>query len=326
MHYATRKAAEGPTERKLTISEFPEFTFLEELNPHEYQEYVKQFENYSDYNYVSLLSWNKNESCVVSKLNGNLVLIIQDYVSDAKNISILGRHKIDQTVEQLLAYAVDNELPVELVLVPEIVIDNLKQQDLVEIEEDRDNHDYLLPGDEYVELAGKKYANKRKNINKFINKYGARVDVRQCNLSDENIQKAVMELAYKWAFMGTEGSKSGHNELAAIKKLLKSLPIFNEYCEVKCLGVYIDDVLQAFCIYEINGNKATTHFGKSNLEFDKLYEYMMVETLRYIYNTYGISIINNEQDLGIAGLRLAKLSQQPHSFLRKYTIKPRLAK
>ena len=52
----------------------------------------------------------------------------------------------------------------------------------------------------------------------------------------------------------------------------------------------------------------------------------MIELLRYIYEHYKIDYVNNEQDLGIPGLRANKRSQRPVGYLKKFRISARKTK
>ena len=67
----------------------------------------------------------------------------------------------------------------------------------------------------------------------------------------------------------------------------------------------------AFSLYEhLNPSTCVVHFEKAMREYKGLYQLVNRETAKKIYSK-GCKHINREEDLGIEGLRKAKLSYHP---------------
>ena len=85
-------------------------------------------------------------------------------------------------------------------------------------------------------------------------------------------------------------------------------------------GVYIDDSLEAFSVGSFNPgeNMAVIHIEKANPEIRGLYQYINREFLIHAFPQ--AALVNREDDLGIEGLRKAKMSYNPVGFERKYLV------
>jgi hypothetical protein len=300
----------------VSVPEFPQFAPFKTVDRQAIKDFTAHFKPYSDFNYTSLYAWSSHD-CEVSQLHGNLVLRMPDYITAEETITFMGNHMVVETARELINHYG------ALVLIPEEVALQLQALPDVRVTEDPDNHDYILSAAHHVELSGQAFANKRKNINKLRRQLGDSMRAREVDLLSADVQTAILQLTRGWRRFNTQGAADAQQEAQAIKTLLKEVDGALKDEGLRCMTIEIGHELQAFCIYEVVAGKyAVTHFGKANLEVAHLYELLMVETLRSIYHTFGVDKVNNEQDLGIAGLRANKLSHKPIEFLKKYTITP----
>ena len=103
--------------------------------------------------------------------------------------------------------------------------------------------------------------------------------------------------------------------------------ILNHCCQlqVRMSGVYIDGKLQAFTIgsYNAREDMAIIHIEKANPEIRGLYQFINQQFL--IHEFADTSLVNREDDLGLEGLRKAKLSYNPIGYARKYQVIQRQA-
>ncbi|NLB22448.1 MAG: DUF2156 domain-containing protein, partial [Clostridium sp.] len=89
---------------------------------------------------------------------------------------------------------------------------------------------------------------------------------------------------------------------------------------IKGLAFFIDGVCQAFTITEdMPNNNVLVHVEKANDDFHGLYSFINSESQRILHPN--AEIVNREQDMGIEGLRKAKLSWRPIGMVDKFTIK-----
>ena len=70
-----------------------------------------------------------------------------------------------------------------------------------------------------------------------------------------------------------------------------------------------------------DGKMFVIHFEKALTRFRGLYQFVNMSFAAILPQKY--TYINREQDLGIEGLRKAKLSYQPAGFVKKYRVYPR---
>jgi hypothetical protein len=304
------------------IPKFPEFIDLYEVSPAEYIKLIKRFEPYSDYNYVSLFSWNARGDSFISALNGNVVISLKDYLSDKRIISFIGSYKIIDTAIELLDYvSINYQYVKNLQLIPENMANILRSDDRFNVTEDHDNHDYVLSAsDASNNFPGSRYKKKRQNIHKFEQIYGKTSKMVDLELLDKTNCLKILELNKSWANKGTDGSKEDYNDEVATKRLLDNYNILSEFSNLKCSSLYIDDNFAAYTIYEIDDNFAILHFAKSDFKFRHSATYLQAKLLKEIFDKYNIDEVNIEQDLGIEGLRTFKMRHSPSSFLKKYTV------
>src|SRR5438045_3776660 len=124
------------------IPEFPQFKKLELSDKKNVEKFTSKFPPYSDFNFVSMWSWDIKEEMRISQMHGNLIVRFTDYTTGEPFYSFLGNTKVNETAEALLELSKKEGLPIQLKLIPE---DSIKDLDLkkFKIAEDRDNFDYI---------------------------------------------------------------------------------------------------------------------------------------------------------------------------------------
>ena len=200
------------------------------------------------------------------------------------------------------------------------VVDYLKENypDKFDYTEERDLFDYVYDGDSMRELKGRKNVKKRNHINYFLKEYEGRFEYR---LLDENDFDACLKLVEEWTSNKEENGQVDEEmeeELIGIKKLFNSFPVIKD--KLKIAGIFIDGKLEAFTIGEyLNHNMALIHIEKANPSIRGLYPYI---NQQFLVNEFSdVEFVNREEDLGIEGLRKAKLSYHPVKFVEKYTVR-----
>ena len=200
------------------------------------------------------------------------------------------------------------------------VVDYLKENypDKFDYTEERDLFDYVYDGDSMRELKGRKNVKKRNHINYFLKEYEGRFEYR---LLDENDFDACLKLVQEWTSNKEENGQVDEEmeeELIGIKKLFNSFPVIKD--KLKIAGIFIDGKLEAFTMGEyLNHNMALIHIEKANPSIRGLYPYI---NQQFLVNEFSdVEFVNREEDLGIEGLRKAKLSYHPVKFVEKYTVR-----
>src|SRR5436190_8395862 len=136
------------------LSKFPRFAPISIESKDSINSVVAKFPPYSDFNFVSLYSYDVKQNMGICELNNSLVVRFKDYTSDKEFLSFIGDSEVDSTIKTLLAYAAVSNLHHELHLIPEHVVNEIKNPQLFNIEEDRDAHDYIVLALKFTELKG----------------------------------------------------------------------------------------------------------------------------------------------------------------------------
>ncbi len=175
-----------------------------------------------------------------------------------------------------------------------------------EITPERNDFEYIYSVQELADLKGKKYHGKRGHIAKFSK-------MHEWVYQPLNIAKKETYVAFFKSWFG-EKQNANPNEMTAIEKAL------DYYNELNLYGgaIYVGDKIAACAIGEkINTETFVVHFEKALNEFADAYTVINHELCKDVQDEY--KFINREEDLGIPGLRKAKLSYHPYSFVEKYS-------
>ncbi len=177
--------------------------------------------------------------------------------------------------------------------------------------------DYIYLSEKLISLAGKKLHSKRNFVNRFIAEYGEKFVYEK--MTNENKNKA-------WEFHQTWNKETGNEEedkslraeTLAIKRIMDN---FNE------LGVigatfYVDNKVVGYTIAtKSTENLAVVQIEKGDINYNGVYQ-MINKT--FVENELAdVVYINREEDMGIEGLRKAKLSYRPEIIRMKYCLKRR---
>lgn len=176
------------------------------------------------------------------------------------------------------------------------------------IEPDRNYADYLYLRTDLSTLSGKKFQPKRNHINKFRKSY----NYEYVAITPEHIGEC-LRLEAEWCKMNNCDQHDGTgNERQAI---IYALEHFEELGLTGGL-LRVDGQIVAFTFGRpINYDTFGVHVEKADTRIDGAYAMINYEFANHIPEEY--TYINREEDLGIEGLRKAKLSYQPVIILEK---------
>ncbi len=281
-----------------------------------YRQYINHFLPYSDFNFVSLYSYDTEADAELSVLHGNVVIKFRDYITNEPFYTFIGKENIVQTVGTLLDEADNRGYLAQLQLIPEAVIES--EPDLEKtfrVTEDISNHDYILSVDELASLRGSKFANRRHQANKFENTY-PQAHIHQLNLENTQVQENIHRVFRAWERgKGNSNDEMQHEQLA-IKRLLEASKSFN----LISVGVTIDSNLIGYAIGEVVSQRyGIFHFVKSDPDYRGVTEILYRQIGREMRDA-DCHYFNIEQDFSFPGLRMSKQQWNPVSMLKKYTI------
>ena len=179
---------------------------------------------------------------------------------------------------------------------------------LFEYRSDRDFFDYIYLRQNLAELQGKNYQPKRNHVNKFRKEYSYSYQP----LSLENIS-ACLQFESEWCI------KHGYIENENIRNERRALTYaLHHFDELGLVGavLYVEGKIVAFTFgAPINYNTFGVHYEKADISIDGAYSAINQEFASRLPENF--VYLNREEDLGITGLRKAKLSYHPISLLEK---------
>ena len=174
----------------------------------------------------------------------------------------------------------------------------------------RDGHEYVYAIDDLADLKGKKYQPKRNHINRFLSEYPDAV-IRPL---DESTLPDARNLADRWYQRRTAEEDAGM-EMVALNRAFANWQALG----LEGLVLYVGDQVVAMAIGSFLGEDTMdVHFEKADLDYNGAYAVINRAFARHIREKYPqVKFLNREEDMGLEGLRKAKLSYYPHHMVEK---------
>ncbi|MDO4165363.1 MAG: phosphatidylglycerol lysyltransferase domain-containing protein [Bacteroides sp.] len=176
---------------------------------------------------------------------------------------------------------------------------------------DRDYADYVYLRSDLATLAGKKFQPKRNHVNKFKRTYP---DYEYTPITPDRIGEC-LALEAEWCKANDcEQQEGTGNERRALVYALE------HFEELGLTGgiLHVGGNIAAFTFgMPINRTTFGVHVEKADTNIEGAYAMINYEFANHIPEQY--IYLNREEDLGIEGLRKAKLSYQPAIILEKYS-------
>lgn len=180
---------------------------------------------------------------------------------------------------------------------------------MFEFTSDRNSFDYIYLRTDLAELKGKKYQSKRNHVNKFNKTYE---NYEYLPITPELISEC-LKMEDEWCRANNCDEQNG------LDKEWKSINFaLNHFNEIGLIGgvLRVNGKIAAFTYgMPINQTTFGIHVEKADTLIDGAYTVINQEFARHIPEQY--IYLNREEDLGLEGLRKAKLSYQPALLLEK---------
>jgi len=288
-----------------------DFKPLEFSQKKEYDHILHQCpERGCEYNFSNLYLWGRQR---IAFHEGNIAFFSQ---FDRRSVYPfpLGKN-LKPTLDAIIHDAKVRDIPCRLT--------GLSQDDCATLERlypgrfrihfDRDSFDYVYDICDLAQLSGRKYQKKRNHINRFRQNYP---DYTLEPITDENTLEAA-ELLQDWYTQREENDPLAdfHMEKAAVFKALRS----RTELEMEGLLMKVENKPVAMTMgSHLYPNTFDIHFEKALDEADGAYPTINMEFARYLQEKYpDLQFLDREDDMGLEGLRKAKLSYCPHHMVEK---------
>ena len=178
----------------------------------------------------------------------------------------------------------------------------------------RESYDYVYDINDLAELRGRKYQRKRNHLHRFQT---ACPDYTAEPLTEENLP-AVKEMVDEW--FAIRRREDPHEDFHLERKALDRA--FAERRRLGLEGLVLQEngrILAMTMGSALSSDTFDVHFEKARLDVEGAYTAMNFEFARHLRSQYpGLRYLNREDDMGLEGLRKAKLSYCPAMLLEKY--------
>lgn len=263
-----------------------------------------------EYSFANLYLWGRQKATVHQ---GNLAFFCQ-FNRRSVYLFPLGEN-LKPTLDAIICDAHKRGIPCRLTGL------TAKDKEMLELwypgqfyfQPDRDSFDYIYSIDALAELKGKKLQRKRNHCNRF------RLLHPSCTtepITDENTPH-IMQMLEQWYSQrkAADPTASFYLEQAAITKALRCRK------ELGMEGLILAEKGRPIAMTmgsALSVNTFDVHFEKAMDGFDGAYAVINREFARYLKEKHPrLQWLNREDDLGLEGLRKAKLSYCPDRLIEK---------
>jgi len=297
------------------IPDFPNFKPIELADRQILEDYLRDNPPLtSEFTFTNIFIWRKIYNYKISKYN-NGFLILAEHKKSPFFLQPQIRSDYSKIVDLCLDCLKDKtEKPYILRVAEDFVEENNWDNTRFDIQQDRDNFDYVYSTAELIDLKGEKFHDKKNLLNQFIRRNHYKYLSLKANMIDR-----CLEFIDEWCDVKDCQAIEGlDSENDAIRELLSNFTSLSARGGV----IELDGRIVALTLGEpLNKNTFVIHIEKAKNNITGLYQAINWEFLRN--QVSGFKFVNREQDLGVTGLRKTKMSYNPIRMIKKYAISPK---
>lgn len=287
---------------------------LEEEHRQLFDHYIRAYPlRNSEMTFNSIYIWKDNWPLWLSESRGRLFLKREYSFRTPCYWPVLCACKdIKDALCQLITDAEEQGWPFEMRGVDDIYKERMEKAFPGEFEftYDRNFSDYAYRTEDMMALRGKKYHAKRNHVNRFMAEHPDYV-FRRATMEDLDACRKVLAESI---------TAAGQPE-----RIEEELIVLGRTFEVAGKGfmdiavLEVDGVIQGYTAGEVQqGDTALIHLEVANRDMQGAYPIINRDFLRDFFAE--TTWVNREEDVGMEGLRKAKLSYQPDHLLNKYIV------
>jgi len=266
------------------------------------QHYAQYPPTHSGSLFSTIVSWNNYAHYHFCTVNNHLLLMHR--IKNETQFRLPSGPFDKNLVKQVLSLARKEES-----FHPVVFIERQQKETLLrefpglQMVEDRDSFDYVYRAADLAQLAGTPYAKIRNRLNQFQKKYHYTVEP----LSAQNMDEAQAFLTRWCLWRDCESDELLENERKAILFAMAHFSLLG----LSGLALRLNNQIEALAVFEqMNPDTAVVHFEKGSPDYDGIYKAINMETAKYLQQI--VPFIDREEDMGLPGLRQAKMSYHPH--------------
>jgi hypothetical protein len=264
-----------------------------------------------EYSFANLYLWGRQEIAFIE----GCVAFFSHFFGRTVYPYPIGTGDKRAVLEAIIADARERGIPCR--------ISGMTEADLAELEAwfpgrfsaraDRDFFDYVYTIDALADLKGKKLQKKRNHFNRFRAEHPDYqvLPINVCNLA------MAQQMVNEWYRIRIKEDPDGDYLLENIAMARA----FQNFGWLEMEGIMLLDGREVLAITmgsRLNENTFDIHFEKAREDVEGAYNAVNCEFARYLRLKYPeVEFLNREDDLGLEGLRKAKLSYYPHHLVEK---------
>ncbi len=288
-----------------------DFQKLDPARRAEYEKYLLRSGRKCEYSFVNLSIWGRQQAAF---LDGYLVIFSQ-FNRKAVYPFPLGEGELRPVLDAIIRDAKERGIPCCITGMEEDQCQKLESlyPGKFRFYADRDTYDYVYLIDDLADLKGRKYQKKRNHFNKFC---AANPTWRWEPITRANLQQ-VRQLAETWYRMrlAQDPDADFHLEKIALGRALEDPDQYG----LEGLVLLVEEKPVAFTLgSRLSEDTIDVHFEKALDIVDGSYPAINKSFATYLRDKYPeVRYLNREDDMGLPGLRKAKLSYEPAFLVEK---------
>lgn len=289
-----------------------QFERLQLLRREEYDRYLLPADRGCGYSFVNMYLWGRQRAAF---LDGFLTFFSQ-FNRRAVYPFPLGEGEIRPVLDAIIQDAKQRGIPCCITGMNKADCDLLERlyPGKFRIYNDRDSYDYVYHIDDLADLKGRKFQRKRNHVNRF---FDAHPNCRLEPITPANLE-AVQDMASAWYLHRQQKDPDGDyhlEQLALMRALADPFKL-----QMEGLALLEGEKVLAFSLASrLSADTFDIHFEKARDDVDGAYTAINQAFAKYLRDKYPQTrYLNREDDMGLEGLRKAKLSYQPAFLVEKY--------
>ena len=288
------------------------FERLDLNNKARYDEYLMKVNRGCEYSFVNQFLWGRQKAA----FRGGRLLVFAQFDRKSVYPFPVGDGELKPVLDALTHDAASRGIP--------FCLTSLTKEECDQVEAlypgafrfycDRDSFDYVYSIDDLADLKGRKFQKKRNHLNRFDE---AHPDVQVLPL-DEKTRVQAYYMLQKW--YADRKAANPHADFHLEELAMNRAFTFQQQLGLEGLVLVENGEIIAFTMgSRLREDTFDVHFEKAREDVDGAYPAVNRAFARYIREKYPeVRWLDREEDMGLEGLRKAKLSYNPDHMVEKY--------
>lgn len=271
--------------------------------------FLGQCNQLSNINYTNFILWDHVRHYQIARSHQHLCIRYQDNNGKYVYFYPLTMGDTDQALIELTESADHQALCFDSITAEQAAhIRRMQGVKVVDCHNPREQADYIYLIDNLIDLPGQAYRRQRN----FCTQFDTQNDASYMLIDRDNLSQARSFLS---AWFTGKSSESLQNEWLGLQRLL------DNYDKTHCIGgmLLVNGCVVALTIGEqLNADTVVIHTEKADTAYRGAYQAINRAYLQQHWQH--MTYVNRQQDLGLEGLRKAKLSYHPIAMVEKITM------